>query len=93
MGEIVSKTARYAGVAPPRIVVPKWLLKASVWLTEKLTHAVGKETVFTMSSIVLMDTMGAVDNEKARRELHWEPRPMEDSLRRAVDWFQGRDVS
>lgn len=92
MREITSKTAAYAGVTPPRVVVPKWLLKAGVWLVEKLTHAVDKETVFTMSSLVLMDTMGDFDNSKAKRTLHWRPRSMDESLRRAVDWFQGREV-
>ena len=93
MGEITSKAAAFAGVAPPRIVVPKWLLRGSVWLVEKLTHRFGKETVFTMSSIVLMDTMGDFDNTKAKRELQWQPRSMDESLRRAVDWFRDRERS
>ncbi|MEM7138578.1 MAG: NAD-dependent epimerase/dehydratase family protein [Myxococcota bacterium] len=89
MHEITTKTAAYAGVSPPRVRVPKWLLKASVWLVEQVTHRLGMETVFAMSSIVLMDTMGAFDNDKAKRELRWQPQPMDESLRKAAAWFRG----
>jgi len=28
------------------------------------------------------------DTHKAREELRWEPRPLEQSIREAVDWFK-----
>ena len=39
-------------------------------------------------SSVLQRIMGDYDNSKARRELGWEPRPMDESLKEAAIWFK-----
>ncbi|MGB5811012.1 MAG: NAD-dependent epimerase/dehydratase family protein [Polyangiales bacterium] len=90
MKEITTKTAAFANAKRPQLRIPMWALKSGVWSLEKLTHAFGRDTVLSMSSILLMETMGDFDNTKARTELGWNPRPMDDSLRDAVVWFQGR---
>jgi nucleoside-diphosphate-sugar epimerase len=41
-----------------------------------------------MSSIVLSHIMGDYDNSKARTELGWQPRPMDESLQEAAAWFK-----
>jgi len=51
-------------------------------------HALDRDTVVTMSSIHLQRIMGDYDNSKARSELGWEPRPMDESLREAAIWFK-----
>ena len=88
VSEATSKTAEFAGVKPPRLEIPMWAVTGAAWLGEKIMHALDRDTVLTMSSIVLQRIMGDCDNSKARRELGWEPRPMDESLREAAIWFK-----
>jgi nucleoside-diphosphate-sugar epimerase len=88
MAEITMKAAGYAGVKPPRFEVPTWSVDGGTWVVEKLMHALGQDTVFSMSSILLSRIMGAYDNSKARNELGWQPRPMDASIEEAALWFK-----
>lgn len=88
IAEATTKTAAFAGVKPPRLEVPMWALTGATWVTEKLMHALGRDTVMAMSSMTLQRIMGDFDNTKARTELGWQPRPMEESLREAATWFR-----
>lgn len=87
ISEATSKTAGFAGVKPPRLEIPIWAVTGATWLGEKVMHALDRDTVLTMSSIVLQRVMGDCDNSKARRELGWKPRPIDESLREAAIWF------
>jgi dihydroflavonol-4-reductase len=86
--EATSKTAAFAGVRPPLLEIPMWLVAGSTWVVEKLMRALKKDTVLTMDSILLSGIMGDYDTSKARSELGWEPRPMEESLKEAAIWFK-----
>lgn len=88
IAEATSTTAAFAGVKPPRLEVPLWAVTGATWITEKLMHALNKDTVLTMSSILLSRIMGDYDNSKARTELGWQPRPMDESLEEAATWFK-----
>lgn len=88
IAEATSKTAAFAGVKPPRIEVPMGAVTATTWVVEKLMHALNRDTVMTMSSITLQRIMGDFDNSKARNELGWQPRPMDESLKEAAIWFK-----
>ncbi len=90
IAEATSTTAAFAGVSPPRFEIPISVLTASTWVIEKLMHALDKDTVVTMSSIVLQRIMGDYDNSKARTELHWHPRPIDESLEEAAIWFKAQ---
>ena len=86
--EATSKTAAFAGVRPPLLEIPMWLVAGSTWVAEKLMRVLKKDTVLTMDSILLSGIMGDYDTSKARSELGWEPRPMEESLKEAAIWFK-----
>ena len=88
MAEATSKAAAFADVEPPRFEIPMWAITGSTWIIEKCIHLLGKDTVASMSSIVLQRIMGDYDNSKARSELGWRPRPMDESLREAAIWFK-----
>lgn len=88
IAEATSKTAAFAGVKPPSLEVPMWAVTGATWVVEKLMHALNEDTVMTMSSIVLQRIMGDYDNTKARTELGWQPRPMDESLKEAAIWFK-----
>jgi dihydroflavonol-4-reductase len=88
IAEATSKTAEFAGVRPPRLEIPMWLVTGTTWVVEKLMRVLHKDTVLTMDSIVLSRIMGDYDTSKARSELGWKPRPMEESLKEAAIWFK-----
>ena len=88
IAEATSKTAAFAGVKPPRLEIPLWVVAGSTWVAEKIMGALDKDSVLTMDSIVLSRIMGDYDTSKARGELGWEPRSMDESLQEAATWFK-----
>jgi len=80
-----------AGIAhepPPRFFIPLWLMTTICAVTQTVMLAIGKDTKVSLRSLKLSRRMGDFDNSKARRELGWEPRPFEQSIREAVLWFR-----
>ena len=49
----------------------------------------GKDAELSMQSVRMMRAEAPVDHSKAARELGWEPRPIEESIREAAR-FWGR---
>jgi len=88
MREFCDLVATIAGKPPPRFDIPLWLMTSICAVTQTVMHALGKDTQVTLRSLKLSRRMGDFDNGKARRELGWEPRPFEESIREAVHWFQ-----
>jgi dihydroflavonol-4-reductase len=89
--ELCDMAAGYAGVKPPAVRIPNWLMFASCWATETVNGWRNKDTEITISSLRLQHIMKDYDNSKARRELHWQPRPFEESVAEAVAWFQHKN--
>ena len=49
----------------------------------------GTDEQLSLASLRLMRAEAPVDCSKARRELGWEPRPVEDSIREAARFWVG----
>ena len=64
------------------------VMYAICWLAKRVCYLLGQETVVTKDSLRLSFIMKNFDTRKARTELGWQPRPMEESIREAVDWFK-----
>jgi dihydroflavonol-4-reductase len=64
-----------------------WVMYAGCWLAEHGSWLVGLETEVTTVSLRLTRIVDDFDNTKARRELHWNPRPVEESIGEAACWF------
>lgn len=85
--EVVEIAADEAGVPPPRrsISVPVlYGLGAMGTLRARLT---GKDAELSMKSVRMMRAEAPVDHSKATRELGWEPRPVEESIREAARFW------
>jgi dihydroflavonol-4-reductase len=91
--EVVRIAADEAGVAPPRrsISVPAlYALGALGSLKARLT---GKDAELSLASVRMMRAEADIDHSKATRELGWEPRPVEQSIREAARfWVELGDV-
>lgn len=51
-----------------------------------------KDYLLRRDAIFLSNAFQAMDNSKARRDLGWNPRPIVETVRDAVDWHKGREA-
>jgi dihydroflavonol-4-reductase len=85
--EVARIAADEAGVPPPHrsISVPTLYTLAAIGsLKARLT---GKDAELSLTSVRMMRAEAEVDHSKAVRELGWEPRPVEESIREAARFW------
>lgn len=87
--EILTIIASMIGQRPPKVRLPHSLIlpvayasEAWAWLTK------GSEPRITVDGVRLSKKRMFFSFEKARRELGFEPRPIEEALREAISWFR-----
>jgi dihydroflavonol-4-reductase len=84
MGEIIDRSAQVAGRKPPRMTMPTLMIKASAPLGPLVGPALGfPPNLGELVSASAGVTYWATD-DKARRELGFEPRDMETGLRQTI---------
>jgi dihydroflavonol-4-reductase len=81
--ELIAQAARIAGVAPPRWRMPDSILNAMGGLSRWLPGD-------PASALRLRPLLQPLGNDKAVAELGLTPRPLDDTLRDALDWFRDR---
>ncbi len=87
LNDVVRIAADEAGVPPPQraISVPMlYALAAAGTLKARLT---GKDSELSLASVRMMRAESDVDSSKAKRELGWQPRPVEESIREAARFW------
>jgi dihydroflavonol-4-reductase len=87
--EILTELAAITGGQPPRIRLPHNLVLPIAYVSEawaRLTR--GNEPRVTLVGVRLAKKKMFFSSEKAKRILGFSPRPIEEALRDAVDWFR-----
>jgi len=87
LNDVVRVAADEAGVPSPRraISVPVlYAMAAAGTLKAKLT---GTDAQLSLASVRMMRAEAPVDSGKAKRELGWQPRPVEESIREAARFW------
>ena len=85
--------AKAAGNKPPR-VIPKAVAYPIAWTAETVFKLIGKKDyLLSTDAVYLSDAFGEMDITKAREELHWNPRPVKETVEDAVAWFASREPS
>jgi dihydroflavonol-4-reductase len=87
LNDSIRIAADEAGVPPPQraISVPMlYALAAAGTAKAKLT---GTDAQLSLTSVRMMRAEAPVDSGKAKRELGWEPRPVEESIREAARFW------
>jgi len=87
--EILTELAAITGGQAPRIRLPHNLVFPIAYVSEawaRLTR--GKEPRVTLVGVRLAKKKMFFSSEKAKRVLGYNPRPIEEALRDAVDWFR-----
>jgi dihydroflavonol-4-reductase len=87
--EVVRIAADAAGVAPPTRTVPLAMSYAMAALGSAKGRLKGTDERLSLDSLRLMRAEAPVDCSKAKRELGWQPRPVEESIREAAKFWVG----
>lgn len=73
-------------------VIPSSVAYAIAWVVERVFKLLGrKDFLVSTDAVFLSNVFRQLDNSKARRELHWTPRPVAHTVRDAVAWFSERE--
>lgn len=83
-GEFFERLAKISGVKPPKLTLPKPILKAACVIGEALTDG----QVLNRSFYMAMARYYWYDNSKAEKELGWSFRPLEETLKDSVAWLK-----
>lgn len=87
MRDIYRIAAETTGAKPPKITLPLWLMYVMGALGDIARWTTRKDLVLCTRSVKLMHIMSPMDHTKAMRELGWQPRPIEESIREAALFY------
>ncbi len=85
--EIFRIAADSAGLKRRPFKLPLSLMYVSCFLYETVAWLRGKDTGFSFVSLKLSRKTKDFDNSKALNELEWKPRPVEEAIAEAAQWF------
>ncbi len=87
--QILDKLAAITGLPSPKVRVPYVLALATGVVDELVTGRIrGREPRATIDAVRMGRKKMFASSAKAERELGWKVMPVDDALRRAVDWFR-----
>jgi dihydroflavonol-4-reductase len=87
--QILDKLAAITGLPSPRVKLPYVVALAAGVIDEVVTGRIlGREPRATIDAVRMGRKKMFVSCAKAEKELGWKTVPVDDALRRAVDWFQ-----
>jgi dihydroflavonol-4-reductase len=87
--DVVRIAAEAAGVAPPAKSLPLAMSWTLAMLGSAKARLKGTDEQLSIGSLRLMRAEAPVDCTKAKRELGWQPRPVEESIRAAATFWVG----
>ena len=87
--QILDKLAAITGLPSPKVRVPYLVALATGVVDQVVTgHIFRREPRATIEAVRMSRKKMFVTSAKAERELGWKIVPVDDALRRAVDWFR-----
>jgi dihydroflavonol-4-reductase len=92
LGSLLAELQRLTGLSMPRTRVPYALALVSALVSEGISNVTKKPPVAPLTGVRLARTSMAFDSSKARGELGWSCRMLDESLRDAVGWMSGRGL-
>jgi len=87
--ELARKVASLGGVEAPRLSVPVGLARVATRLSEPLLRLVGKRPPLPSEQLANLARHWCFDDARARAELDWTPRTLDDGLPPTVEYIQG----
>jgi dihydroflavonol-4-reductase len=88
LAELLARIARLVGRRPPRISLPRWPLYPVAYAAEAIARFTKREPLATVDGLRMSEYLMYFTSAKAERELGYRPRPAEEAITDAVDWFR-----
>lgn len=86
--DFCAMAAEEGGSEPPR-VIPYGVAYGIAWIAEAIFKLLRrKDYMLSTDAVYLSRVFQELDNSKARTELHWQPRPVRETIRDAVNWYR-----
>lgn len=90
LAEVAREVFAWGGHRPPSLVVPLGVARLAAPFAEGWARLSGAEPLFTRESLRVIRGFRGVRGDEAARDLSFAPRPFEDTVRDALDWFHRR---
>jgi dihydroflavonol-4-reductase len=81
--ELIDRVAELSGVHYPIVVLP-----AGIGRVARIREAIGVPGPISAEATNLMGRDWRFSSGKARKELGYEPRPLDETLQNTIDWYQ-----
>jgi dihydroflavonol-4-reductase len=88
LADLAQLVERIVGSRAPRLTLPLWLAKGISRLAGEIAGISLKYPAFTPDALLAVGKHRKISNDKARRELGYNPRPLEETIRDTFDWFR-----
>ncbi len=85
---LFSHLEKLSGVPAPSRKIPYALAMAAGVVTTGIASVTGRAPKAPLDAVRMARKKMWVSQEKAVRELDWHPGPVDEALRRAIDWFR-----
>ena len=86
--QLLAQAAAIAGVRAPRFEPPRFLLDAVVHVLGLVSKIRGKPAPITPEVLDVVGRYAWYDTSRARTELGWEPRPLQQTLEDTIRWLR-----
>jgi dihydroflavonol-4-reductase len=80
------------GIKAPHLVVPAWLCTIPSYCSLAVARTFGVTPKLTPYSLKVIRTRHSVSHDKASRVLGYNPRPVEETIRDTMTWFNERGM-
>ncbi len=91
VSDLAREICRQAGLPKVPPVAPAWLLRGVAWAGQALGRTFGFTPLITPGQLGFLLWNPRVDATKAIRELGFAPTPLEEGVRRTIEFLRGSD--
>ena len=86
--QIFTMLERITGLPAPKVRLPYGPILLAAWLNEALSRCTGREPLIPLAGVQMAGKFMFFDSAKAVRELGLPQNPVENALRKGVEWFR-----
>jgi dihydroflavonol-4-reductase len=91
--QLLQRAARIAGIRAPRWTLPTFLAHGVIGALELVSRLRGRPAPVTREVLQVFGRYAWYDATKARTELGWTHRPLEQTLADTIEWLQKRRLT
>lgn len=85
--ELINTLSKVTGKKTVKLIMPTWFIKLLAPIFELVSDIKKERPLFTPYSIYVLHTNANFSHKKASKELNYNPRNLEETLKDTVDWI------